>query len=56
MQQINDEIRTEYVLAYKPRSLRHDGRFHPYTLGSRTPSGVRQVSVFSRPGYYDSVE
>ena len=54
MKQINDEIRAEYVLAYKPRSLSHDGKFHPVRLKFAPPSGVREVAVFWRPGYYDS--
>ncbi|MGD0617478.1 MAG: VWA domain-containing protein [Bryobacteraceae bacterium] len=56
MQQINEEIRTEYVLGYKPQSLNHDGKFHPVRVKFTPPAGVRQVSVFWRPGYYDSVE
>jgi Ca-activated chloride channel family protein len=56
MQQINDEIRAEYVLGYKPQSLSHDGKFHPVRLKITPPPGVRQVSVFWRPGYYDSIE
>jgi Ca-activated chloride channel family protein len=56
MEQINNEIRSEYVLAYKPRSLSHDGKFHPVRVRFTPPSGVRQVSVFWRPGYYDSIE
>ncbi|MGA3027445.1 MAG: VWA domain-containing protein [Bryobacteraceae bacterium] len=54
MQQINDEIRTEYILAYKAQSLQGDGKFHPVRLKFTPPPGVRQASVFWRPGYYDS--
>jgi Ca-activated chloride channel family protein len=56
MEHINDEIRAQYVLAYKPQSLSHDGKFHSVHLKLTPPAGVRQVSVFWRPGYYDSIE
>ena len=56
MEQINDEIRSEYVIAYKPQSLTGSGKFHSVHVRFTPPAGVRQVSVFSRLGYYDSIE
>jgi hypothetical protein len=56
MEQINDEIRSEYVLAYNPPSLSHDGKFHPVRVRFTPPPGVRQVSPFWKTGYYDSIE
>jgi Ca-activated chloride channel family protein len=54
MSQINDEIRSEYVLAFKPDNLAHDGKFQRVSLRLTRPPGVGQVSVQSRPGYYDA--
>jgi len=56
MRQINDEIRSEYVLAFKPEHLTHDGKFRRVSLRLTLPPGIRQVSVSCRPGYYDAVE
>jgi Ca-activated chloride channel family protein len=56
MRQINDQIRSEYVLAFKPENLSHDGKFRRVSLQLTKPSGVRQVSVSCRPGYYDALE
>jgi len=56
MRQIADEIRSEYVLAFRPENLTHDGKFRRVSVRVTRPPGVRQVSVSSRPGYYDSLE
>jgi Ca-activated chloride channel family protein len=56
IRQINDEIHSEYVLAFRPEHLAHDGKFRHVSLRLTRPSGVRQVTVSSRPGYYDAVE
>jgi Ca-activated chloride channel family protein len=56
MRQINDEIRSEYVLAFRPELLTHDGKFRRVSLRLTRPPGVRQVSVSYRPGYYDVSE
>ena len=56
MRQINDEIRSQYVLAFKPENLAHDGTFRRVSLRLTRPSGVGQVSVSPRPGYYDAFD
>jgi Ca-activated chloride channel family protein len=56
MRQIADEIRSEYVLAFRPENLTHDGTFRRVSVRLTRPPGVRQVSVSCRPGYYDSFE
>jgi len=56
LREINDEVRSEYVLAFKPEGLVHDGKFRRVSLRLTQPPGVRHVSVSSRPGYYDAVE
>jgi Ca-activated chloride channel homolog len=54
MRQINDEIRSEYVLAFKPENLAHDGKFRRVSLRLTRPPGVGQVSMLCRSGYYDA--
>ena len=56
MRQIADETRSEYVLAFRPENLTHDGTFRRVSVRLTRPPGVRQVSVSCRPGYYDSFE
>jgi Ca-activated chloride channel family protein len=56
MRQINNEIRSEYVLAFRPKHLMHDGKFRHVSLRVTPPSGVQHVSVSFRPGYYDALE
>jgi Ca-activated chloride channel family protein len=56
MRQINDEIRSEYVLAFKPENLAHDGKFRRVSLRLTRPPGVGQVSMLCRSGYYDAFD
>jgi Ca-activated chloride channel family protein len=56
MRQISDEIRSEYVLAFRPENLTHDGKFRRVSLRLTRPPGVPQLSVSCRQGYYDAVE
>ena len=56
MTRINDEIRAEYVLAYSPDRVMHDGKFHRVSLRLARPPGVKPVSISWRLGYYDPLE
>lgn len=46
---IQDELRSQYALSYKPSDLRADGRYHTIEIVAQTHKGLR---VRSRRGYY----
>jgi len=47
--EIQDELRSQYALSYKPADLRGDGRFHTIEILAQNHKGLR---VRSRRGYY----
>jgi Ca-activated chloride channel homolog len=46
---IQDELRSQYALSYKPSDLRADGRYHTIEILAQNHKGLR---VRSRHGYY----
>jgi len=47
--EIQDELRSQYALSYKPADLRTDGRYHTIEILAQSHKGLR---VRSRRGYY----
>jgi Ca-activated chloride channel family protein len=47
--EIQDELRSQYALSYKPSDLRNDGRYHTIEILAQNHKGLR---VRSRRGYY----
>lgn len=47
--EIQDELRSQYALSYKPADFRTDGRFHTIEILAQNHKGLR---VRSRRGYY----
>src|SRR5713101_2473486 len=47
--EIQDELRSQYALSYKPSDLRTDGRYHTIEILAQNHKGLR---VRSRRGYY----
>ncbi len=47
--EIQDELRSQYALSYKPADLRTDGRYHTIEILAQNHKGLR---VRSRRGYY----
>jgi VWFA-related protein len=47
--EIQDELRSQYALSYKPADLRLDGRYHTIEILAQNHKGLR---VRSRRGYY----
>ncbi len=47
--EIQDELRSQYALSYKPVDLRSDGRYHTIEILAQNHKGLR---VRSRRGYY----
>jgi len=48
---IRREIRSQYVLGYRPDAIERDGRFHPLEVKVSPPAGVHRVSVRWRRGW-----
>ena len=51
VERVRREIRSQYVLGYRPDPLARDGRFHPLQVRVTPPSGVHRVSVRWRRGW-----
>src|SRR5512146_2204007 len=46
--QIEDELRAQYSLAFRPAKLRHDGQFHPVLVRAHAAG----ITVRARAGYF----
>jgi VWFA-related protein len=52
IERIHNEIRSQYVLGYRPDALeRDDGRFHPVEVKVTPPAGAHRISVRWRRGW-----
>ena len=51
--EIQDELRSQYALSYKPADLRMDGRFHTIEILAQNHKGLR---VRSRRGYFAATQ
>jgi len=51
---IGEELRTQYVLAYRPRDARHDGKWRKIRVRLRLPSKLAFLQAHARTGYYAS--
>ena len=48
---IGVELHNQYVLAYAPNALQHDGRHHRLRVQVEPPAGISALNVHSRAGY-----
>jgi Ca-activated chloride channel homolog len=48
---IRSEIRSQYILGYRPDELTRDGRFHPVEVKVMPPAGMHRISVRWRRGW-----
>jgi Ca-activated chloride channel homolog len=48
---IGAELRSQYILGYKPAGVRHDGRWHPIKVSVR-PTSDPPLTARARMGYY----
>jgi Ca-activated chloride channel family protein len=51
VERIRREIRSQYVLGYRPGALERDGRFHPVEVKVAPPAGMHRISVRWRRGW-----
>jgi len=53
---IGEELRTQYVLAYRPRDARHDGKWRKIRIRLRLPRKLAFLQAHARTGYYASAD
>lgn len=51
---VNELIRNQYLLTYRPVNAPHDGKWHPVRVRIQPPSKVSLYRVNARGGYYAS--
>ena len=51
---IGIELRSQYVLGYRPSNKAHDGRWRKIRIKLRPPRGLPRLSVYAKTGYYAS--
>ncbi|MGA2182796.1 MAG: VWA domain-containing protein [Bryobacteraceae bacterium] len=51
VERIRREIRSQYVLGYRPGALERDGRFHPVEVKVAPPAGMHRITVRWRRGW-----
>jgi VWFA-related protein len=51
VERIRREIRSQYVLGYRPGALERDGRYHPVEVKVAPPAGMHRISVRWRRGW-----
>jgi Ca-activated chloride channel family protein len=52
VENINWELRSQYVLGYMPDPLQHDGRWRKLRVTVRRAAGMPKLHVYARKGYY----
>ena len=55
-QRIGVELRTQYVLGYRPEHAAHDGKWHKISVRLKLPKQLAFLRVHAKAGYYASVE
>ena len=53
---IGIELRTQYVLGYRPEKTPHDGKWHKINVKLRLPKPLSFLRVRAKTGYYASAE
>lgn len=50
------ELRNQYLIAYRPSDLTHDGRWHKISVRVMPPEGYSRLRVYAKGGYYAPAE
>jgi len=53
---IGEELRTQYVLAYRPQNAPHDGKWRKIRVRLRLPKRFPFLQAHARPGYFASAD
>jgi Ca-activated chloride channel family protein len=54
--ELSTELRNQYLIAYQPRVLAHDGKWHKITVRVTPPRRSLRLRVYARAGYYVPME
>ena len=49
---IGTELRTQYVLGYRPEQTPHDGKWHKISVKLRLPRKLSFLQAHAKKGYY----
>jgi Ca-activated chloride channel family protein len=50
------ELRNQYLIAYRPSNLAHDGNWHKISVQVRPPQNGSRLRVYAKRGYYAPAE
>jgi len=50
--ELSIELRNQYLVAYRPNDLAHDGKWHKITVRVIPPQNMPQLRVYAKAGYY----
>jgi Ca-activated chloride channel homolog len=50
--QLSIELRNQYLVAYRPNNLAHDGMWHKLTVRVTPPQNLPRLRVYAKAGYY----
>jgi Ca-activated chloride channel family protein len=54
--ELSIELRNQYLVAYRPNKLTHDGKWHKITVRVTPPQNLPQLRVYAKAGYYAPAE
>ena len=50
--ELSIELRNQYLVAYHPTNLAHDGKWHKVTVRVTPPQNLPRLQVYAKAGYY----
>jgi Ca-activated chloride channel homolog len=50
--ELSVELRNQYLVAYRPNNLAHDGKWHKITVRVTLPQNAPRLRVYAKAGYY----
>jgi Ca-activated chloride channel family protein len=54
--ELSIELRNQYLVAYRPNNLAHDGMWHKLTVRVTPPQNLPRLRVYEKAGYYASAQ
>lgn len=54
--ELSIELRNQYLIAYRPSNLAHDGRWHRISVRVTPPQNSSRLRVYAKGGYYSPAE
>jgi Ca-activated chloride channel family protein len=54
--ELSIELRNQYLIAYRPSNLTHDGKWHKISVKVTPPQNISRLRVYAKGGYYAPAE